>query len=190
MADAQGNYLFENVERPANRIFLAEVEYAGLQYRSGFETADPSKPALVLPPLKVYEKSNDLSLLKLDQVHIYTDFATSGSVQVLEIFAFSNRGDRSVIISNDGTSIDLIKLPQDAQNAGYEVGQDSAPFTAADQGLAVVPSDTPYSLIAFFTMPYEGKLELRQPFAADAPSIILLVPDGLVTSTQPTKACK
>ena len=122
--------------------------------------------------------------MKLTQVHIYTDFATAGTVQVLEIFAFSNASDRSVVISADGSSIPFIKLPENAQSVGYEAGQDSAPFTAADKGLAAVPSDTPYSIIAFFNLPYDNKLDLSQPFTIDAPAIILLTPDGMKVSSK------
>jgi hypothetical protein len=184
-AGANGSYTFENVAMPQNRIFLAEAEYAGLKYRSAFGAVPANSSSLALPSLKLYEKSTDFALLKLTQVHIYTDFATAGTVQVLEIFAFSNPSDRSVIISTDGSSIPFIKLPENAQNVGYEAGQDSAPFTAADKGLAAVPSGTPYSIIAFFNLPYDQKLDLSQPFTIDAPAIILLTPDGMkVTSKQ------
>ena len=179
-----GSYRFENVAMPQNRIFLADVEYVGLKYRSSFDTVQANTTAVDLPPVKLYEKTQDFNLLKLDQVHIYTDFATAGTVQVLEIFAFSNSGDKAVVISTDGTSIPFIKLPGNAQNVGYEAGQDSAPFIAADQGLAVVPSDTPYSIIAFFSLPYDKKLDLSQQFVLGAPSIVLLVPDGMKVNSQ------
>ncbi len=183
-AAADGSYAFNNVAMPQNRIFLAEAEYSGLKYRSAFATAPTNPGPLALPSLKLYEKSTDFALLKLTQVHIYTDFATAGTVQVLEIFAFSNASDRSVVISTDGSSIPFIKLPENAQNVGYEAGQDSAPFTAADKGLAAVPSDTPYSIIAFFNLPYDNKLDLSQPFTIDAPAIILLTPDGMKVSSE------
>ncbi len=181
-AAADGSYAFNNVAMPQNRIFLAEAEYAGLKYRSAFATTPTNPGPLALPSLKLYEKSTDFALLKLTQVHLYTDFATAGTVQVLEIFAFSNASDRSVIISTDGSSIPFIKLPDNAQNVGFEAGQDSAPFTAADKGLAASPSDTPYSIIAFFSLPYDNKLDLSQPFTIDAPAIILLIPDGMNVS--------
>ena len=113
----------------------------------------------VLPPLNVYEPSTDVSLLELNQVHVYTDFATAGTVQVLEIFAFTNNSDNAVIISTDGVTIPFIPLPAGAVNQGYEAGQDSASFVAADDGLAVVPSDRPYSIIAFFNLPYDESLD-------------------------------
>ncbi len=179
-AAPNGSYTFNNVAMPLNRIFLAEVQYAGFQYRSDFASVQAAgTTSLSVPTLKLYDKSTDFSLLKLDQVHIYTDFATAGTVQVLEIYAFSNSSNRSVIISQDGNSIPFIKLPDNAQNVGYEAGQTSAPFVAAGNGLAAPPSDTPYSLIAFFSVPYAGQLAIQQPFAVDTPSVILLVPQGV-----------
>jgi hypothetical protein len=176
---SDGSYRFENVAMPENRIFLAEVPYAGIKYHSGFSAAKADTTEIALPTVKLYESSNDLSLLKVNQVHIYTDFATAGTVQVLEIFAFANPSDKSVVISTDGTSLPFIKLPDGAQNIGYQAGQDSAPFVVADKGIAVVPTQTPYSIITFFNMPYNNKLDINQSFAIDAPSLVLLVPDGI-----------
>jgi mono/diheme cytochrome c family protein len=177
--EADGGYVFENVEMPPNRIFLADVEYAGVTYRSEFEAAGEDSTAIILPPLTLHEPSTDMSLLRIDQVHVYTDFATPGTVQVLEIFAFTNSSDKAVIISTDGISIPFIPLPAGAANQGYEAGQDSEPFVAADDGLAVLPSDKPYSIIVFFNLPYEKELEFQQPVAIDAASVLVLVPEGI-----------
>lgn len=178
-----GSYQFENVEMPANRIFIAEVRYEGITFQSDFEMAQADASSLVLPPLKLYAPSEDVTLLKFQQVHIYTDFATAGSAQFLEIYSFTNPSDRAVIISTDGTSIPFIRLPEGAQNSGYEAGQNSAPFVPAEKGVAVLPSETPYSIIAFFSLPYDKKVEIQQPLVLDAPSLILLIPDGMKVSS-------
>jgi mono/diheme cytochrome c family protein len=179
---ADGSYKFENVAMPANRIFLAEVEYAGIKYNSGFGTVPTNSAEMALPTLKLYESSDDLSLLKVEQVHLYTDFATAGTVQVLEIFAFSNPSNKSVVISSDGTSLAIIKLPDGAQNVGFQAGQGSAPFVVADKGVAVVPTDTPYSIIVFFNLPYDNQLDINQTFAMDTPSMVLLIPEGITVN--------
>jgi len=176
---SDGTYAFENVEMPENRIFLADVEYAGITYRSDFEAAGADATTIDLPALILYEPSTDTSLLGFDQVHIYTDFATAGTVQVLEIFAFTNSSDRAVVISTDGVTIPFIQLPADALNQGYEAGQGSEAFVAADGGLAALPSEKPYSIIAFFNLPFEKSLDFEQPLAIDAPRVLLLVPDGI-----------
>lgn len=178
-AASDGSYTFPSVSMPLNRIFIAEVDYGGIQYRSDFGVAQADSTSVALPPLKVYDASPDLTLLTLDQIHIYTDFATAGTVQVLEIYAFTNSSDHAVLISSDGTSIPFIKLPEGAQNAGYEPGQDSAPFFSTGNGLAVAPSDKSYSIIAFFNLPYDQKLDVSQAMMLDTPSVVLLVPDGM-----------
>jgi hypothetical protein len=108
---ADGTYRFEDVEMPLNRIFLADVEYSGIKYRSEFESAGEGSTSISLPPLNVYEPSTDVSLLDLNQVHVYTDFATAGTVQVLEIYAFTNNSNKAVIISTDGVTIPFILPP-------------------------------------------------------------------------------
>jgi mono/diheme cytochrome c family protein len=178
-AAPDGSYVFENVEMPENRIFLAEAVYAGIKYRSDFQAAAANSAQLELPPLKLYEASTDVGLLSLDQLHITTDFATPGTVQVFEVYAFTNSSNKSVVISTDGTTIPFITLPKGAENQGLQEGQDSAPFVPSDQGVAVVPSQKPYSIIAFFNLPYDKILEVNQLLTIDTPSLLLLIPDGM-----------
>ena len=176
---ADGTYTFDNVELVANRIYLAEVAYSGVQFQSDFKSVTAGDPKLELSPLKLYDSSTDTSLLTVDQVHLYSDFATQGSAQFIEIYSFSNKSDKAVIISPDGSTIPFIKLPEGAQGAGYQAGQNSAPFVAADKGVAVVPSNTAYAIIGFFTLPYDKQLTIKQPFAIDVPSVLVLIPDGM-----------
>lgn len=175
----EGSFSFENVAMPENRIFLAEVEYQGIQYQSDFEAVKAGDSQISLPPLKLYEASTDLRLLQLGQVHIYSDFASQGTAQFLEIYTFSNPSQQAVLVPTDGTSVPFIGLPAGAQSPGFEAGQDSAPFVSAKDGIAILPTDKSYSLIAFFNLPYDKKLEISQPFLLDAPSVLLLIPEGI-----------
>jgi len=176
---ADGTFTFENVDLPVNRIYIAEVNYSGVQYQSDFTAVKTGDTKLALPAVKLYETSSDANLLTVEQVHLYSDFATQGSAQFIEIYSFSNNSDKAVIISTDGSSIPFIKLPDGAQAAGYQAGQNSAPFVSADNGVAVVPSDTPYSIIAYFTLPYDKQVVVNQPFAINAASVLLLIPEGM-----------
>ncbi|MCL5612184.1 MAG: cytochrome c [Chloroflexi bacterium] len=187
---ADGAFVFENVDLPVNRIYVAEVSYSGVQYQSDFTAVKAGDTKLSLPAVKLYETSSDTNLLTVEQVHLYSDFATQGTAQFIEIYSFSNNSDKAVIISTDGSSIPFIKLPDGAQGAGYQAGQNSAPFVSADKGVAVVPSDTPYSIIGFFTLPYDKQqVVVNQPFAINAASVLLLIPEGMtVDSKQLTNA--
>ncbi len=174
-----GSYVFNNVAMPVNRIFTAEVNYNGIQYQSDFDVAAADTTQLSLPVIKLYESSDDFSLLKLSQVHYYTDFATQGTAQFLVIYSFMNSSDKTVILSPDGKTLPFIVVPEGAQDVGYEPAQNSTPFAATNNGIAAPPSDKPYSIIAFFSLPYNKKLKITQPFKLDAPSILLLIPDGM-----------
>ena len=57
-AAADGSFAFENVGMPVNRIFLAEVVYAGITYRSDFAAATADSANVALPPLKVYARQH------------------------------------------------------------------------------------------------------------------------------------
>jgi len=123
--------------------------------------------------------TDDLTLLKMEQVHVYTDFATQGQVQFIEIYAFTNTSNQTVIISNDGVTIPFIEFPEGAQNTGYEPDPNGAQPVTVGKGMAVPPSSNPYAIIAYFTLPYNGQLEVKQPFGIDAPSVVLLMPEGI-----------
>jgi mono/diheme cytochrome c family protein len=178
-AGPDGTFRFENVALAENRIFLSEVEYQGIQYQSDFVAVKPGDSQISLPPLKLFEASSDLRLLQFGQIHIYSDFASQGTAQFLEIYTFSNPSGRAVIVPTDGTSVPFIGLPQGAQSPGFEAGQDSAPYVSAKDGIAILPSEKDYSLIAFFNLPYDQELEINQPFVLDTPSILLLIPEGM-----------
>jgi len=140
-------------------------------------------------PLPEAGTTSDFTLLKMEQVHVYTDFATQGQAQFIEIYAFTNTSNQTVLISNDGVTIPFIKFPQGAQNTGYEPDPNSSQLVAEGKGVAAPPNNNPYAIIAFFTMPYSGQLEIKQPFGMDAPSVVLLMPEGInVTGDQLTSA--
>ena len=186
---ADGTFVFENVDLPVNRIYIAEVSYSGIQFQSDFTAVKEGDTKLSLPPVKLYEASSDASLLTVDQIHLFSDFATQGTVQFYEIYSFSNNSDKAVIISTDGSNISFIKLPDGAQLAGYQPGQNSASFISAGNGVAAAPGDTPYSIIVVFNLPFDKQVVVNQPFTLNAASVLLLIPEGMkVDSKQLTSA--
>ena len=177
---ADGSYAFENVELIAGRILLAEVDYQGVTYQSQFKTLEGTESQVTLDPITVYESSEDFSRLSLDQLHLAFDFGTSDKVQVFEIYSFSNKTDQTIIVKTDGTSVPFIAIPQGAQDVGFEAGQNTAPFSSAKDGIALVPSQTPYSLIAFFTLAYDSKATaVAQPLLLKTTSISVFAPEGI-----------
>ena len=177
VTDAEGNYVFEGLEMPENRIYLIEVVYQGVTYSSDASFVTAGMTELAVPSFKLYETTSDFSTLKFDQVHFFVDIA-DGTAQVIGVYTFSNSGDKAIMIQSS-TDVPFIKVPADAENVGFDLTQDSAPLLAAEGGFAIKPSETPYGLVAFYTLPYDKKAQIVQPFALSASSVLVLVPDGV-----------
>jgi hypothetical protein len=95
------------------------------------------------------------------------------------VYTLSNSSDQTVLVETDGTSIPFIKVPEGAQNVGFDLSQDSAPILSADNGFAMPPSEMTYGLILFFNLPYTNSVNIAQPFALPIPSVMVLVPEGI-----------
>ncbi len=186
VTDAHGNFSFDGLEMLENRIYLADVLYQGVTYSSEMATATAGASELVIPPLVVYETTTDYSTLVFDQAHFFFDIA-DGTVQVIGVYTFSNTSGKAILVQST-TEVPFLKMPADAQNIGFDISQNSAPLLAAEAGFAIPPSETPYALVAFYTLPYDGKAQIVQPFALPASSALVLVPDGVkVKSDQLTE---
>lgn len=178
--DADGNYLFEDIDLPEGRILLVDVPYQGVTYQSEFSVVESNTTGVQLQPIAIYESTTDFAQLSFSQVHMAFDFAPADSLQIFEIYSFENNSDRAVVIQTDGTSVPFIQLPAGAQQPGFEAGQDTTNFLSADGGFAIPPSEAAYSLIAFFTLPYNAqRTEIAQPFAVSADSALVFLPEGL-----------
>ena len=186
VTDANGQYVFEGLEIVENRIFFAEVDYLGVTYSSDAVVLAADSTDVAVPAFIVYETSEDFSVLRFDQAHFFIEVA-DGMLQVIGVYTFSNSGDKTIVITTP-MDVPFLKTPADAQNVGFDLTQDSAPIVSAGEtGFAMPPSETPYGFVAFYTLPYDGKAQINQPFALPASSVLVLVPDGMkVKSTQLT----
>jgi mono/diheme cytochrome c family protein len=186
VTDASGNYAFDGLEILEGRIFVAEVTYQSVTYGSEAVVVEADATELTIPPLKVYESTTDYSTLVFDQVHFFFDIA-DGTVQVIGVYTFSNASEKAILVQST-TDVPFLKMPANAQNIGYDLAQDSAPLMAAEGGFAIPPSEMPYGVVASYTLPYDKKAQIVQPFAMSASSVLVLVPEGIkVKSDQVTK---
>lgn len=177
VTDADGNYLFEGLETPEGRLFIAEAVYQGVTYGSDVTVVKAGDAKLTILPFAVYEATRDYSTLAFDQVHFFVE-VEEGAAQVIGVYTFTNAGAQTIVIQS-ATEVPFLKTPAGAQNIGYELTQNSAPLLAAEAGFAIQPSETPYGMVAFFTLPYDKKVQIVQPFALPAASVLLLAPEGV-----------
>lgn len=179
-SDKNGAFLFEDVNIIEGRIFLVEAIYQGIAFQSELVFSEAGMKELTFPEITVYESTMDEGGLVVEQLHISFDMAVEGGVQVFELFTISNLSDKAYVFSTDGTSLPFMPLPEGAVNVGLELSQDSAPLMATETGdFAIPPSDDYYSIIAFFSMPYDKGLELSQPLALPVSSALVIVPEGI-----------
>ncbi len=175
---SDGSYRFEGVEMPAGRIFLAEVTVDGVRYVSPVAVASKDQRELSLPTIRVYPVTKDFGQLRISQVHIQVDVGDT-QLQVFTVYSMLNPTQQAVFVETDGTSLPFINFPENASHTGIELSQDSAPLLNAEGGIALPPSDQPYGFVAFYTVPYTNRVQLRQPFPLGSDSLIVILPQGM-----------
>ena len=174
-----GSYDFAGVEFPLNRAFLVITSWQGVEY--------PSDPVYVKDattnysiPITIYDKSDDLTGLKTDQVHLSFVLSSQSVMQVTEIFIVTNPGKRAIVVSSDGTTIPFIQLPANASSAQYQLSQNSAQLMNATNGFALLPgTDKQYGFVASFNMPYGKNLNFNQAFSLPVSSLAVFLPQGM-----------
>ncbi len=178
--EADGTYVFENIEVIERRIFVAEVELDGLNYRSEFAVAPAGAVELTLPNIVVYAASDDYSALQIDALHIFFDLAGEDMVQIFAVYSLVNATDKTILVNmGGGQSVPFIAFPEGATGFGYEAAQDTAPFLPTADGFAMPPSETPYRLIAFSSLPKTKEIKVSQPALLPVDKVTLYLPEGM-----------
>lgn len=178
--NTDGTFVFENVEIPENRIFLAKVDVNGLTYQSEYTVVKAGMTEVVIPPIIVYPTTEDISALKIESLQMYFDFAGETTAQIFDVYSITNTGAETVIV-NMGTdqTVPFIAFPAGAEKQGYEASQESAPFVPTVDGFAMPPSKTPYGLIAFASIPKAKEISISQPALLPINGLTLFLPEGM-----------
>ena len=182
--DANGSFVFENIEMPLNRIFLAEVSFEGIELQSGFAIAEEGSTNLTLPPITLYQKTEDTSALIIDEARIFFEYGTD-VVQVFNVYSFRNPSDEIIIVRfNERGEIPFIKSPEGSSGFGYEPVQDSEPFQQLENGFAIPPSENSYGLVTYASVPKEKEVEFSQDFALPVTAVTVFVPEGMTIQSE------
>ncbi|HET9910642.1 MAG TPA: c-type cytochrome [Anaerolineales bacterium] len=178
-----GTFVFENVEIPLNRIFVAELTFDGMELQSGFTIVKEGDTAINLPPIKLYAKTEDTSKLVIDETRIFLEYGED-NVQVYNVYSFRNPGDEIVVVKlNENGEVPFLKSPEGSSGVGYEAMQDSENFLQTDNGFALPPSEKPYALIAFASLPKAEEFEFSQEFVLSAAAVSVYVPEGVTVKS-------
>jgi mono/diheme cytochrome c family protein len=177
--NADGTYVFENVEMPEGRIFLVEAAYNNITLQSEMGIVQAGQTELGMPPIPLFEITDDTSKLVIDDVSIYLHSGEEPTYDVLVLYNFRNASDKVVTVKMKEQEIPFLKFPKDATGLTYEAVQDSAPFISMDDGFAMRPSEQPYGIVAYSTVPKQSETTITQEFVLPVAAVRVYVPDGM-----------
>lgn len=176
---SDGTYVFEKVELPANRIFVAQVQQDGITMQSGFAIVEEGMHSVDMPVLTMYALTEDTSALVMDEVQFIFEYGAN-SIAVYGLYSFRNSGGEIIVIPQTETGgIPFISFPDGSISNGFEPTQDSEQFTPTDDGFAIPPSENSYQIVAFSSLTRSDELDFTQSFALPVSSITLFLPVGV-----------
>lgn len=180
---ADGSFVFEEVEMPANRVFLATTELGEATYASNITTVSPDNRLLPLN-ITTYETTSDLSAIVADRLHIFLDFSNPGIVQVIELYIMSNQSNKTLVPEQEGGPVVRFPLPEGAANLQFQDGEIGNRYIETPGGfgdtMAVHPSTGEYQVLFAFELPYDRKLEINQPLNMPVQALIILQPESRI----------
>lgn len=174
-----GTYEFET-PLSESEIYITEVIVDGLTYQSEFAVVSAGVTELELPVIVVYETTDDYSTLKVNTLQVFFDLASEDTAQIFAVYSITNDSDKTIVIDmGDSQTIPFIVPPAGASGLGYEAAQDSAAFVPTDTGFAMPPSETPYGLIAFASLPKADEIKISQSAPLSIGEVALFLPEGV-----------
>lgn len=179
--NADGTYVFENVEMPEKRIFTADVAVIDSTYQSGFKVVEAGMTDLVLPSITIYASTTDFSTLDMNSLQMYFDFATEGKAQIFSVYTITNATDKTVNVKMESEKeMPFIAFPEGSEPLGFQATQDSAAFVPTADGFSMPPSETPYGLIAYASIPNEDEITFSQAALLPIDGVTIYLPEGMI----------
>jgi mono/diheme cytochrome c family protein len=167
--EKDGSLAFENIDLIDGRILLIEADYNGILYQSEMTVVEAGSSEVVLPPLTLYETSSDLSVLTVDQGHIFLD-VSAGQIQIIEFFNVVNPTQLSILVPVTSDQMALAKMPEGTTSLGFDAQQGAAMPVQSTDGFAMKPSEESYGVVAGFQMAYDKSAEIALPFVLTMPA--------------------
>ena len=173
---SDGRYAFEGLEYAPGRLFFTSVVHDGLTYRSDVVHGASDGSALDLP-ITIYETTNDLSVLRVERLHLIFDFPAEGILSVLELWVLANDSDRVL------TTPLQVALPEGASNLTFENGSLGGRFEITRDGFVdlepIPPGAGTDHLVFGFNLPISQSTQFDQLMRHPVDAVTVLTPaDG------------
>jgi mono/diheme cytochrome c family protein len=183
-ADADGNFHFEGLDTGNHAFYLAEVTYDDVPFSSDFVSFEPGVSQLSVS-VNVYETAPSDEDIQVERFHFIILGEQPGFLSVLELYQFSNLGDRAYVgtVNEEGFRETVrMALPAGAQDLTLQGGALGVDFLETDEGLVatspIIPGEETFEVAFVYVAPYSGRtLELDRPLYYDTASVNGLVMD-------------
>jgi hypothetical protein len=155
-----------------------------MDLQSDYAIVKEGDTSLSLPPITLYNKTEDTSELIVDEARIFFEYGTD-VVQVFNVYSFRNPSDKMIVVKlNEKGEIPFINSPEGSGGSAYEFMQDSEPFQQMENGFAIPPSEGSYGLIAIASVPKAKEFEFSQEFVLPASMVTVFVPEGITIQSE------
>jgi mono/diheme cytochrome c family protein len=179
-----GSYTIENVDMKSGRFFMASVILDQVTFNSDVVQPQAGAKALNLP-IAVHATSSDASTLSVDRMHIFLDFSTPGSIQVVELFIITNPTNKVIIPAASGQAVITFKMPAGATGLQFQDGQIGQRYLATADGFgdtaSVAPGTAQHQVLFAYNMVYQDKLDLSLPVPLPVKAAVVLLPQNGVS---------
>ncbi|HEU0294699.1 MAG TPA: hypothetical protein VFR47_18305 [Anaerolineales bacterium] len=159
-----GTFIFADIPFGDNLQFTVMAIYEGVTYSSDPAPTD-MKSMQVAVDVPVYESTNDLASVQIDQMHVLFDFAADG-LETREIYVISSASERTVKdvyeLEADRAATLKFPLPEDADFIFFKP-DDQDRFVKFKGGFAdtypILPVTGSSQLMVSYVVPYDGERE-------------------------------
>jgi hypothetical protein len=96
------------------------------------------------------------------------------------VYTITNGTDKTVTVKMPSENeVPFIAFPEGSEPLGFQATQDSAPFIPTADGFDMPPSDTPYGLIAYASIPKSDEITITQTALLPIGGITIYLPEGM-----------
>lgn len=176
--DATGAFRFDDVAHLPGQQFIVATDYQAMSYHSAPVTFSRGQDQLAVT-VNVYETTSDPSRLRVEQMHMFVEFATPDTVTLGQLFIFSNEGD-ATYAAVDGRALEFA-LPSGATGLTVQDGQENVTYFLTEAGFVdnqpVLPGAGTAQVLFWYTLPYARALNFEQKMFFPVNALNVLVSD-------------
>jgi hypothetical protein len=187
--DVSGNFKFENLKTSQEYNYQITAHYKGASYYSDIIslTANP-KPAPI--SIAVYETTGEDPGIRVERAHIIINVSPR-SLQVGQLYVFTNPGDRVYVSSHEGGAGPTLKfsLPGGATDLQFQDGALGDRYQSAADGFVdtwpVMPGVGAHQVLYSYRVPFnspQATLLITTPYSVTALNVLVSDVQAQLTS--------